>query len=73
MVVIVMLLLKAAGFLLQFVLEMSRFYTMESCVTHKINALDDFFEDRLASCVRHLIMVFLLSAASVVAMQSYGF
>lgn len=33
---------RAAGFLLQFGLEMSWFYTREHCVTHKINTLDDF-------------------------------
>lgn len=42
MAVIVILSSRAAGFLLHFVLEMSCFYAREHCVTHKINALDDF-------------------------------
>ncbi len=67
--------LWAAGFFLQFILEMSCFYTRMHCVTHKINALDDFVKTvrpavwaiSLCCCsLRH-------SAARVVPCSHVGF
>lgn len=75
MAVIVILSPRAAGFLLHFVPEMSRFYAREHCVTHKINALDDFVTTvrpavrDISLCLRSLRH----SAAHVVPCSHMGF
>lgn len=75
MAVIVMLSPRAAGFLLHFVLEMSCFYTREHCVTHKINALDDFVKS-VRPAVWGISLCFCSpwhSAAHVVPCSHMGF
>lgn len=75
MAVIVILPPRAAGFLLHFVLEMSCFFAREHCVTHKINALDDFVTT-VWPAVRDISLCFRSlrhSAAHVVPCSHMGF